>query len=292
VSNAVDTLVPQAPSATARGVFYMLLASFFFALMAVCVKMLPRLPVPELIFFRALISASLCLWGLWRAGVAPFGNDRVFLLIRGLCGVISLMQGYWLLQQIPLAAATTLTHLSPIFTTLLGIWYVREKIRPVQLLFFALSFAGVLLIQGFDYRIGPLHLLVGITASLTMAFAYNSVRKLGGSEHPLVIIFYFPLVCLPVTGIWSALVWVTPQGGDWLWLLLLGLTTQAGQYCMTLSYQHAKISRVAIVNYTEVLFSIGFGMVLFDEHFNLMTYAGIALVLAGVVLSMLVKNRK
>jgi len=279
-------------SATARGVLYMLLASFFFALMAVCVKLLPRLPVPELIFFRALISASLCLWGLWRLGVSPLGNRRTLLLFRGVAGVVALAQGYWLLQQIPLAAASTLTHLSPIFTTLIGIWFVRERVSAAQLALFALSFVGVMMIQGFDYRIGPLHLLVGITASFTMGVAYNCVRKLGHSEHPLVIIFYFPLVCLPVTGLWSALVWVSPTGIEWLWLLLLGLTTQGGQYCMTKAYQHAMISRVAIVNYTEVLFAIGLGLALFDESFNLMTYLGMLLVLVGVVLSILVKHRR
>lgn len=293
MSLASDDLRPaSSTSATMRGVLYMLLASFFFALMAACVKMLPRLPVPELIFFRALISATLCLWGLWRLGVSPFGNQPGYLFLRGAWGVISLAQGYWLLQEIPLAAASTLTHLAPIFTTLIGIWYVRESVRPIQLLLFALSFVGVMLIQGFDYRIDFIHLLVGISASFTMGLAYNSVRKLGSSEHPLVIIFYFPLVCLPVTGLWSALVWVTPQGSEWLWLLAVGLTTQGGQYCMTMAYRHAKISRVAIINYTEVLFAIVLGMVFFDEYFNFMTYAGIALVLGGVVASMLVTSRK
>lgn len=272
-------------SVDTRGVNYMLLASFFFALMAVCVKLLHGIPVLEVIFFRAVISALLCLWGIWRAGVAPLGNRRMLLLFRGIVGAVALAQGFYLIQTIPLAAASTLTHLSPIFTTLIGIWFVREKVSPLQLAFFALSFAGVVMIQGFDYRITWVHLLLGITTSFTMGLAYNSVRKLGSTEHPLVIMFYFPLVCLPVAGLWSALNWVQPQGIEWLYLLLMGLTTQAGQYFMTRSYQVAVISKVAIVNYTEVLFAIVLGLVLFAENFNLLTYAGMALVAAGVVLN-------
>lgn len=292
MNNSLPADESPALSPTARGILYMLLASFFFALMAVCVKLLPRLPVPELIFFRALISATLCLWGLWRLRISPIGNQRTLLLLRGLAGVVALAQGYWLLQQIPLAAASTLTRLSPIFTALIGIWFVRERVSPAQLGLFGLSFIGVMLIQGFDYRISPLHLVVGITASFSMGLAYNCVRKLGHTEHPLVIIFYFPLVCLPVTGLWSALVWVNPTGIEWLWLLLLGLTTQGGQYCMTKAYQHAMISRVAIFSYTEVLFAIALGLALFNESFNLMTYLGMLLVLVGVVLSILVKHRR
>ncbi|MGA0806004.1 MAG: DMT family transporter [Pseudohongiellaceae bacterium] len=278
-------------SLTTRGVLYMLLASLFFACMAACVKVLDRLPVLELIFVRAVISASICLVGLWRAGVPPFGKRRGLLTLRGIAGAIALAQGFWLLQNAPLAAATTLTHLSPIFTTLLGIWIVKEKVAARQLLWFLLSFAGIVVMQGFDYRITPLHLLLGVGASLTMALAYNSVRKLGRTEHPLVIIFYFPLVCLPLTGLYTVLNWVEPQGSEWLWLLALGVFTQLGQYFMTKSYMVAEISKVAIVNYTEVVFAIVLGLVFFGENFNLLTYAGMALVCAGVVLNLLTRKR-
>jgi drug/metabolite transporter (DMT)-like permease len=277
-------------SLNSRGVVYMLLASLFFAFMAVCVKLLQRIPVLEIIFFRALISAALCLVGMWRAGIAPMGKRHGLLVLRGLAGVLSLAQGFWLIQNTPLAAATTLTHLSPIFTTLIGIWFVQEKVSARQMAWFLLSFAGIVVMQGFDYRISLGHLLLGITASFTMGIAYNCVRKLGRSEHPLVIIFYFPLICLPLTGIYTFLFWVPPEGIEWLWLLILGLTTQLGQYFMTKSYQVAAISSVAIVNYTEVIFAIILGLLLFGENFNLLTYAGMGLVVAGVVMNMLTRR--
>lgn len=273
-----------------RGIVYMLLASLFFAGMAVCVKLLGRIPVLEIIFFRAVISATLCLFGMWRAGVAPLGNRRGLLLFRGFAGAVSLAQNFWLLQQVPLAAATTLTHLSPIATTLIGIWFVGEKVAARQLVWFLLSFAGIVLMQGFDYRISVWHLMLGISTSCTMGLAYNSVRKLGGSEHPLVIIFYFPLVCLPITGLYCLFFWVQPEGIEWLWILLMGLFTQLGQYFMTRSYQVAPISRVAIVNYTEVIFAILLGLLLFAENFNLLTYAGMALVVTGVVMNVITRQ--
>ena len=278
-------------SVDTRGIVYMLLASFFFALMAVFVKLLQNVPVLEIIFFRAVITGLLCLYSLRRAHVAVLGNNRPLLLLRGVAGTLALVQGFYLMQNIPLAAASTLTHLSPIFTTLIGIWFVREKVTPLQLLFFTVSFLGVVMIQGFDFRITVAHLLLGITTSFTMGVAYNCVRKLGSTEHPLVIMFYFPLISLPLTGLWALLYWVPPHGIEWLYLLLMGLTTQLGQYFMTRAYQVAPISRVAIINYTEVLFAIVLGLVLFAENFNLLTYAGMALVAVGVVLSMLYGHR-
>ena len=80
------------PSDT-RGIVYMLLASFFFALMALCVKLLQEIPVLEVIFFRAVISAMLCYWGIRRAGVAPFGGNRRLLVFRGIAGVLAAASG-------------------------------------------------------------------------------------------------------------------------------------------------------------------------------------------------------
>jgi len=278
-------------SLDSRGMVFMLLASLFFAGMAVCVKLLQRIPVLEIIFFRAFISAGLCLIGMWRRKIAPMGNNRRLLIMRGIAGALALTQGFWLLQNTPLAAATTLTHLAPIFTTVIGIWFVKEKVAARQLTWFILSFAGIVLMQGFDYRITFWHLLLGISASFTMGLAYNCVRKLGRTEDPLVIIFYFPLVCLPITALYSLFFWVQPQGLEWLWLLLMGIFTQLGQYYMTRSYQVAPISRVAIINYSEVIFAIILGLLLFGEHFNLLTYAGMALVMTGVVMNIVSRHR-
>lgn len=274
-----------------RGVWYMFLATFLFALMTVFVKLLPDIPVLEIIFFRALISLFLSWYGLMKARVEVWGNNKVLLIARGLAGVIALTMNFYLIQEVPLATASLLIYLAPIFTTLLGIIFVNEKVSPLQFIFFAISFAGVLVIQGFDPRISLLHLLTGVVASLFMGLAYNCVRKLGKTEHPLVIIFYFPLMCLPITGIWSALHWVQPQGWDWLIILMVGISTQMAQYYMTRSYQLAEISTVSIVNFTGIVYSLGMGFIFFGEYFNLVTYLGMALVLVGVILNVLFKSR-
>ena len=277
---------------SALGVWYMFLATFLFAWMTVFVKLLDRIPVLEIILFRSLISLALCLWGLRHAGVAVLGERRGLLMLRGLAGAMALAMNFYLIQEIPLATASTLTYLAPIFTTLIGIWALGERVRPIQLLFFLLSFLCVLMIQGFDPRISAFHLAIGIATSLSMGVAYNCVRKLSGSEHALVIIFYFPLMTLPLAGLWSVFNWVQPQGWEWFQLLMVGVTTQVAQYYMTRSYQLAEIATVSIVNYAGIVFAIALGFLLFGEGFNAPTLLGIALVLAGVACNVLFKTRK
>lgn len=277
---------------TTRGVWYMFLATFLFALMTVFVKLLPNIPVMEIIFFRAVISLLLSLYGLMKAKVSVWGNNKPVLFVRGAAGTVALALNFYLIQEVPLATASMLTYLSPIFTTLLGIFLVKERVKGIQFIFFAISFIGILVIQGFDPRISIVHLLVGISTAMIMGLAYNCVRKLGSSEHPLVIIFYFPLVSLPVAGLWSSFHWVQPQGWDWLIILLVGFTTQLAQYYMTRSYQLAEISTVSIVNFTGIIYTLTMGFIFFNESFNLMTYLGMGLVLLGVITNVICKRAK
>lgn len=268
----------------------MLFASFTFTIMKVCVKLVPHIPAIEIILFRSVISMAISLFFLTRQNVHIWGNNKLVLVGRGVAGAIALVIYFSLLQQIPLATASTLQYLAPIFTAVLGIFLVGEKVKNIQWLFFAMSFAGILVIQGFDPRISLWHVMMGVAASLFMGLAYNFIRKLKTSEHPLVIIFYFPLIMLPISGIWASFVWVQPHGMDWLVLILVGITTQIAQFLMTKAYQKEELNKVSILTYIGIIYSLAFGFFIFDENYNLITYGGMALVLSGVILNVVWKR--
>ncbi len=270
----------------------MLLATFVFAVMNVLIKYIPKIPAVEIILFRSVVSFIMSGVALKYQRVPLLGTNRKILLIRGLAGAIALIMFFITLQEIPLASAVTLMFLSPIFTTILGIWIVKEKVNPLQWLFFAISFGGIVMIKGFDTRISIEMALLGIGAAFFSGVAYNMIRKLKTSEHPLVIIFYFPLVTLPIVAIYSGFNWVMPVGKEWIILLGIGVLTQVAQYFMTKSYQSEELAKVANINFIGIIYALGFGYVLFDETFNLLTYLGMTAVLVGVVLNVAFKNRK
>lgn len=274
-----------------QGVRFMLLASFVFVLMKVFVKYIPHIPAIEIILFRSVITLGISVYFLKRQKVSLWGNNKPILIARGIAGGTALILYFGLLQEIPLATASTLQYLAPIFTAVIGIFLVGEKVRSVQWIFFGLSFLGILIIQGFDARISTIHLITGISASVFMGLAYNFIRKLKTDEHPLVIIFYFPLIVLPIAAIWSSFVWVQPVGWDWFYLILVGLATQIAQFFMTKAFQREELSKVSILTYISIIYSLLFGYFLFDETFNLITYAGMGLVLLGVVLNVIWKTR-
>jgi len=273
-----------------RGIWFMLTATLFFSMMNVAVKLLPHIPAVEIVFFRSLVSLILSLGFLKSAKIHIWGKNKKLLILRGASGAMALILYFRLIQDIPLASATTILFLSPVFATILGIFFVDEKVKPLQWFFFLVSFAGIIMIKGFDPRIGIIYLLMGFSSSFFSGIAFNCIRKLNTSEHPLVIILYFPLVTLPITGIWSFFNWVTPAGLDWFILLMVGVLTQIAQYFMTRAFQQEEISKIASLRYLGIIYALIFGYLIFDEHFNVMVYSGMALTILGVVLNIWYKH--
>ena len=269
------------------GVRFMLLATFFFALMNASVKFLAHLPAIEIALLRSLVSLIIA-YGIVRYFRIPLpGNNSRALLLRGFFGSSSLVLYFITLQHMPLASAVTLQYLSPIFTAIMGIFIVREPVKPWQWVFFGLSFLGVLMVQGFDNRIEPLYLALGVSSAFFAGLAYNMIRQLKLTEHPLVITFYFPLVSLPVTLLLiNTITWVPPQGTDWFVLIFIGLTAQIAQYFMTRSYQSDELSKVVSLKYVGIIYALLFGYFLFGETFSLAAHIGMVIVLTGVILNL------
>lgn len=261
----------------------MVISVFFFSCMGLMVKLVSHIPSTQVVFFRSAISFLLSFWLLRRQGVSVWGQHRKYLLLRGLCGAAALILFYETLQQIPLASAVTIGFLAPIFTTLLGIFIVGERVKPIQWLFFLIAFAGVIIVQGFDPRVQWFYLAIGIVATFFSGLAQSFIRKINTKEHPLVIIFYFPLITTPLSGAYSFFHWVPPQGWDWAILIFIGLFTQFAQFFMTKSIQLEELSKVSIIRYLSIVYALVFGYIFFDETYSMLAYAGMGLAILGVV---------
>ena len=274
-----------------KGVYYMILATLFFAMMNVMVKYIPRIGAVEIVFFRSLVSLVMSYVMLRQMKISVWGNNKKWLIIRGIAGSAGLLFFFATIKVIPLGSAIAIQYMSPVFTTLLGVFIVKEKVNPLQWVFFGLAFVGVLAIQGFDERVSLFYAAIGVGGALCAGLAYNSIRKLKTSDHPLVIIFYFPLVTLPITGIYLINNWLTPDYFELLMLLGIGVVTQFAQYFMTKAYQSDELSKISSIQYIGIVFALFFGFVLFDETYNALSGLGIGLILIGVILNVSYKNR-
>jgi len=275
-----------------KGILYMLGSTAAFALMQICVKYLPHIPAHELILFRSIVSIVLSVAMLQKLGIPLLGNNKKVLLMRGIFGTTALLMFFYTLQNIPLASAVTLQYLSPIFTALFAAIFLKEKMQIKQWLYFGISFAGVALIKGFDERISLTFMLIGICSAMFSGMAYTCIRQLKDTEHPIVVVLYFPLVAIPIMSVLSYMNWVTPQGTDWLYLLLMGLFTQIAQILMTKGIQSGLANKMISLKYVGTIYALAIGYLLFGESYGIMSLLGIAMVISGVVLNLWKKKSR
>ncbi len=273
------------------GVRAMFLSTLAFALANIFVKKVSHIPAMEVVFFRCAIATVFCFIGLHRAKADWKGSNRMMLFLRGMFGTTALFLFFTTLQNIPLASAMTIQYLSPIFTSVIAIFLLSEKVRSMQWLFYAIAFGGVLLIEQFDPRISVFYLTIGIISAFCSGVAYNLVRSMRGKEHPLTIVLHFQLFGAVAGFVSLFFAWRMPTGWDWFYLFLIGVFSQLGQIFLTSALQKEAVAGVAIVNYSGLIYALLIGSLWFGEVQSTETFAGMLLVVFGVLLSVVYSKR-
>jgi drug/metabolite transporter (DMT)-like permease len=207
------------------------------------------------------------------------------LILRGIFGFGGLTCYYAALAHLPIAAATTLHSTVPLITAVLAWWILRERVGWLTAFALACGIAGVMLIV--DPRgagLEPFGLALGLGAATCSSLAYITVRQLARTEHPLVIVFYFPLVAVPLALPWAIADWVTPQPTDWLLLVGIGFTAWVGQVCLTMGLSLERVGRATSVGYfLQVVFAMIWQSLLFDDPLTIAMFTGAALIIGGTL---------
>jgi drug/metabolite transporter (DMT)-like permease len=273
---------------------FMLVSTFFFTAMQTLIKFLPQFNSFQHIFFRSIIGWILCVIYLRSQRISLIGKNNKMLIFRGLVGSVSMFSFFYVLTHIPYGSAVAFKYLSPIFTAIFAVFMLKEKISTKQWLYFLITFAGIVLLKGFDVRISSFNLVIGLISGVSGGLLYIVIRKIGEDDHHLVILHYFMFISAFFSGLASIENWHTPIGTEWLWLLAIGVVGFVAQNFFTISIQQPNndVSFLAILRYTEVIYALIIGYIWFNEGYNLQSFAGLILIFAGLLLSIRAKNKK
>lgn len=256
------------------------------------VKWLPGIPAHEIILFRSLVSFVFSLVHIRLLGLHPLGNNRPWLIVRGISGIGALTLFFFTLKHMPLASATTIQYLSPVFTVILAIFLNAQRVRPVQWIFFAIALAGAVLIKGPDERVSTFWLIMGCFSAFLAGISYNAIIRCSKTDHPVVVVFYFPMLALPVMAVWCYFDWVQPVGWQWVLLIGIGVLTQVAQLFMTKALHAEPASRITPFKYLGSIYALLFGFIIFEETLALLSVIGIAMVIAGVIMNARLSARR
>ncbi|CAK4075224.1 DMT family transporter [Vibrio sp. 16] len=280
------------------GVRFMLLSALGFALMSACVKYVSvhGIPLFEIVAARALVSLVISYIDIKRKRLSIWGNNKPLLFLRGAVGTLALMCVYYSVTTLPLAEATILQYVHPVFTALLGLLFLKERIQIATLICIALCLAGLgLMVQpsmanNATQELPLFSVMMALLGALGSSIAYVVVRKLSHTEDSSVIIFYFPMVALPTS---IALMWndfVMPSLFITMMLVLVGVFTQIGQYGLTKAMQTQAAGQASAYSYVQIVFSTLIGVTLFNEIPSIWTYMGGGLIVTGALINVFGKQ--
>lgn len=248
-----------------KGIIFIIMSAFGFAMMSAFVKLSGDLPSFQKTFFRNIIAASIALISIVKSKGNFFGkkeNQRL-LLLRSSFGTLGIIFNFYAIDKLILSDANMLNKLSPFFVIIFSWLFLKENINLKQISAIAIAFIGALFIikPSFSSEIFPA--LIGVLGAITAASAYTCVRALGGKESPNTIVFYFSffssLVTLPLT-----LITYKPMDIIQLtYLILAGISASLGQFGVTYAYKYAPAKEISIFDYSNIIFSAIISLIFF-----------------------------
>jgi S-adenosylmethionine uptake transporter len=273
---------------------WMVLASFFFAAMSVCVKFAAtHFNTFELVCYRGAIGTFIMVMVCQRKNISLQTPVLKMHVVRSIAGVVSLAAWFYAIAKLPLATAMTLNYTSSVWvaaflvgsTMWIGTFKSAARQVPVAMTVL-LGFVGVVMTLRPSFEQNQFAAgIIGVVSGMVSAIAYLQVAALGKVGEPVErTVFYFSLGSA-VAGALCMLVWGT---SEWvwtlaLWLLPVGILAVLGQWCMTQAYNDGATLVVANLQYSGIVFSAVFGLFLFGDEIPWMGWAGIGvIVLSGI----------
>ena len=275
-----------------KGIRFLIGSGLAFSLMSVCVKAIGgRIPISELVFARATISIIITRFFLYKNKINPWGYQKRLLIIRGLLGTVALFCIFKALTILPIATATVIQYIYPTFTVISAYIILKEFISRRIVYSIIIGWIGILLVSQPEFTTNInvqetiLAIIIAIFGALMTSLAYICVRKLSSREHPLVIIYYFPLVSIPLSIPFVINDFVLPTGTDWFWIIGIGIFTQIGQLFITKGLTLLPAGQATSLNYSQVIFASIWGVLIFQEAITSSVYVGGICVLISTIIS-------
>ncbi len=284
---------------------WMLFASFAFSAMGACVKLASQYyTTSEIVLYRGLTGVLVLGFLVRHQG----GTLRTALagahLWRGTVGVISLWLWFFCIARLPLATAMTLNYMAPIWVAVLlflgSWWHAKNKVEWPLVAAILMSFLGVTLVLRPAFAADQwMAGLTGLSSGVLSGFAYLQVRRLGQQGEPEYrVVFYFSLITvvagligIGATPAYAVAVHSHAWPGAGL-LLAIGLCATAAQMAMTRAYRVGKTLVVANLQYSGIIFSSAWAVLLWGDQPDWHTWLGMAIILCSGIAATFYNTRQ
>ena len=284
----------QTKTNTSKGIFFLICSAFFFALMAVFVRLAGDIHFIQKAFFRNAVAFMIALGGTIK-DVRQNGREAItipkgallFLFLRAIAGSIGVFGNFYAIDRILLSDAAILNKMAPFFTILFCYIILKEKIKPVPMICIIIAFLGSILIVKPSFNFTQmLPTLAAFMGGVGAGLAYASIRKLSylGCNGKIIILFFSAFsMLLSVPYMITSFNPMSPR--QLLMLCLAGSCAAGGQFSVTAAYYHAPANKISIYDYSQVLFSTLFGFIFFAQIPDWMSLLGYIIIITMAIVN-------
>ena len=241
-----------------KGIIFIVMSAFGFALMSAFVKLSGDLPSFQKTFFRNLVSLFIALTLVLKSKDSLFGKkeNQKLLFLRSILGTAGIVCNYYAIDKLILSDANMLNKLSPFFVIIFSALFLKEKINKAQITGLIVAFIGVLFVikPTFNFEIVPA--LIGVLGGICAAGAYTCVRALGGKEKPHTIVFYFSLCSSLIIAPFMIASYKDMSILQFIYLICAGLSASIGQFGITFAYKFAPAKEISIFDYSNLAYLV------------------------------------
>lgn len=283
-----------------KGVISIIFSAFGFAIMAMFVRLCDdygeEVSSLQKSFFRNIIAFTVAAVVYARsrttktADATPQPLDTkalTILLVRCVAGCIGIFANFYALSKIPIAEAMTLNKTAPFFTIVFSWMFLKETPNLRQLLAIFIAFSGVMLVvkPGFTAN-DMLASCCALAGGLGAGIAYTCVRELGVRKINTAFIVLFFSAFSSLASIPFMINSFSPMSLPQTIILLgAGAGAAIGQFGVTTAYRFAPPRRIAVYDYTNIIFTAALGYLAFGQIPDTISTAGFIAIIAAAILT-------
>ena len=220
------------------------IATVFFSCMSILIRHVSSELHPlEIVFFRNLLALMWMMPWLMNAGLSSMKTQRIGMYgFRAGISVVGMTCGFWAITLIPIAEATALSFLAPIFATVGAALFLGEDVRLRRWSAVFIGFAGAMIVLRPGDAVIQFGAILALINCVAMAGNKLVLKSLTRTEPPEAIITYMVLLLTPLTLVPALFVWQTPSWEMLGWMVVLAGCGTMGHWCITkaVSYTHLR----------------------------------------------------
>ena len=249
-----------------KGIMFIILSAFGFAVMSAFIKLSGDLPSFQKTFFRNLVSCIIAFLLILKHKESFFGKkeNQKILILRSIFGTLGIILNYYAIDKLVLSDANMLNKLSPFFVIIFCAIFLKEKIKPNQAIAVGVAFVGALFIIKPSFNFDMIPSTAGIMGAIFAAAAYTCLRVLGSKEKFYTVVFYFSLFSTISILPFTIVVYKSMTVTQLIYLILAGVFASIGQFGITLAYKYAPAKEISIFDYSNIIFSAIISIVVFS----------------------------